>query len=329
MAERNIVLLNQYDLSIRSIKKGRGQWIITCDEGIFALKECTIGTERLKLQDKIVQQIKKEDRVYVQETIRTKEGNLIAIDIDSSSYMLQTYPKGRECDANSEQDLDSALEALANIHNGMQIERGSEEVWIQRNSLLEEFLKKNKELRKIRRYLREKKQKNDFERLLYKAFDVFFDKAMYAECNWKEYEKMMDKEDEILDFCHGDFQHHNVWFSDEGVMIVQFEKLVADFPSRDLYLFMRKKLEKCGWDYRVGQRLLQIYEMRRPLPAIEKVALMYRFAYPDKFWKIANHYYNNKKNVISEKSMEKLEQILLLEDAKSRFIERAFAIGSE
>jgi len=187
-------------------------------------------------------------------------------------------------------------------------------------SLKREFEKRNTELRRIRRYLREKRNKNDFERFLYANFNIFFEKALEVEEEWDTYEKYAHPEVGNCVFCHGDYQHHNVWMSGSDVMVLQFEKYLADLPCRDLYLFMRKLLEKNNWDKELGVEVLKTYENVRPLPAIEHISMAYRFAYPEKFWKIANYYFNSKKSFMPEKNMEKLGKLLMQEEQKGIFI---------
>ena len=75
----------------------------------------------------------------------------------------------------------------------------------------------------------------------------------------------------------------------------------------------------------MGKRILGIYGEERTLSFVEQISLMYRFAYPEKFWKIANYYFNGKKSFVPEKSMEKLEKLLEQEAAKKRFIKEVLA----
>ena len=94
---------------------------------------------------------------------------------------------------------------------------------------------------------------------------------------------------------NSDYQHHNILVTDGQMAVINFEKFVLDQPSRDLYLFMRKILEKSNWTVSAGERLLKAYVQIRPLSAAERINLYYRFAYPEKFWKIVNFYYNSAK----------------------------------
>ena len=44
------------------------------------------------------------------------------------------------------------------------------------------------------------------------------------------------------------------------------------------------------------------------------------FLYPEKFWKIVNHYYNGNKSWVSEKSIGKLQSLIELEEKRQKFL---------
>lgn len=70
---------------------------------------------------------------------------------------------------------------------------------------------------------------------------------------WKKIENSHDVEaGETFCFCHGDYQYHNILRQDRGFFLVNFEKCQADGPIRDLYLLLRKLLEKSDWDCNRG-----------------------------------------------------------------------------
>ena len=106
--------------------------------------------------------------------------------------------------------------------------------------------------------------------------------------------------------------------------MINFEKCLPDSPVRDLYHLLRKLLEKGGWSVSLGKDLLAAYEKERPLSAINRIDLYYRLAYPEKFWKIANFYYNSGKAWIPERNHEKLEKLIEQEKEKQRFLDEVF-----
>ena len=52
--------------------------------------------------------------------------------------------------------------------------------------------------------------------------------------------------------------------------------------------------------------------------------LYYRLAYPEKFWKIVNFYYNTGKAWIPGRNMEKIEKLFAQEREKQLFLENIF-----
>ena len=321
MVDQALNTLEQYDLEIKGVRKGRGFWIINCNNGDYVLKEYRGSAERAARQKALTTQILKDTGVVVQEIVPNKTGELISKDGDERQYTLQTYMEGRECNIKDERECKMAVSTMAKMHKGMYLNKpDAPDVTLY--SLQHEFEKRNTELRRIRRYLKEKRQKNEFERFLHKHFNYFFEKALEIEEEWAHYEGHCTKDSEVLSFCHGDYQHHNVWMAYHEVMILQFEKFAADLPCRDLYLFMRKLLEKNNWDSAVGKTVLDLYTKERELPCIERISMIYRFAYPEKFWKIANFYFNSKKSFMPEKNMEKLERLLEQDKDRETFINK-------
>ena len=105
---------------------------------------------------------------------------------------------------------------------------------------------------------------------------------------------------------------------------IEFEKCVRDNPIRDLYLLLRKLLEKSNWSISLGTELIKAYEEIRPISAYSRIDLYYRLAYPEKFWKIVNFYFNSRKAWIPERNLEKLNKLLEQEPLKQHFLDAVF-----
>ena len=84
---------------------------------------------------------------------------------------------------------------------------------------------------------------------------------------------------------------------------------------------MRKMLEKNNWNTGLGMDLICAYDRVRRLTAVELNYLYLYMAYPEKFWKIANRYYNTHKAWVSGRNIEKLEKFIRQEDERERFLE--------
>ena len=89
MVDQTLSVLDQYELEVKGIRKGRGNWIVNCREGDFVLKEYRGGEERAHLQNKITGKIRKETGILVQEIVPNKEGSLY-----SQSGSVNKFAKG-------------------------------------------------------------------------------------------------------------------------------------------------------------------------------------------------------------------------------------------
>ena len=176
--------------------------------------------------------------------------------------------------------------------------------------------------------MRKKSQKTLFEYNLLGCIDYFIEQAREVTEGWRSYEERMadPSGQEEYAFCHGDYQYHNILCGEQGMYIVNFEKCIRDRQIRDLYLLMRKLLEKTDWPTALGRELITAYEKITPISAYAYIDLYYRLAYPEKFWKIVNFYYNSGKAWIPQRNQEKLDKLLAQEQQKKDFLDRVFQV---
>ena len=320
MNDRAVSLLDQYEIEVNRTWKGRGAILCESDQGLLIMKEYAGPVEKVKFQDYLLKHIKESGAVRVESILRTKEGEMIVYDQDRVAYIVKTYCEGRECNHRDQQECGQAVRTLANLHkvsdlSGYEILQEQPVCHIEK-----EYEKHNRELKKVRRFLREKSQKTDFEIYLMKHYDYFLDIALQIteELQYYAYE---EDSYEFPIVCHGDYQYHNIIQTEAGIVLINFEKCVRDYPVRDLYLFLRKLLEKNNWSQTLGDMLLESYNRERSLTDRDYSQLYYRFAYPEKFWKIVNFYYNTGKAWIPDRNMEKIEKLFAQEREKQLFLE--------
>ena len=329
MNDRALAVLEKYDIEVLRSWKGRGAILCETKTGIKILKEYKGSRERLLIQQQLMKEIKEKGFHDIEEILPTKEGELIVKDEEMTSYYLKEYSEGKECNIRDHYDSCRAVEQMALLHKAMELPDFVKEKNISSYSLPAEFEKHNRELRRVKKYLKSKRQKNDFEYFLYQNFDLFLQKAEKILDEVKQYSSVFSEENLLKkgSLCHGDFQHHNILFSENRIFFMNFEKFVLDNPMRDLGLFFRKMMEKNNWKEEIGKSVLQSYHKYKPFSEEDQIQLYYRLSYPEKFWKIVNFYYNSSKVWIPGKNMEKLEKILKQEEEKILFLETNFKEG--
>ncbi len=326
MNDRAVELLEQYEVEVLRTRRGRGAIVCDTNLGCLIFKEYSGSQDRLELQNRLLGQTAEAGRVNVEAIVPSKEGALLVRDGDGSGYVLKTWQEGRECCIHDREECREAVRLLARLHGSMTLPADTPGLPAA-FSPGKEYEKHNKELKRVRKYLQQKGSKTWFETSLLKAFDTFLGSALDVTQEWEKHREGREINTQTagsVAFCHGDYQYHNILQGGGRWFIANFEKCLRDDPVRDLYLLLRKLLEKGNWQPALGAQLLETYEGERPLSRDSRADLYFRLAYPEKFWKIVNFYYNSRKVWTPGKNPEKLCKLLAQEEDKQRFLGEVF-----
>lgn len=328
MNDRAVSLLGQYDIEVLRTRKGRGAILCDTNQGCLIFKEYAGNENKIRIQDRLLNHIRETGKIQVESILPTREGSLFVKDMEGNSYVLKTYAEGRECNIYEKKECLEAVRVLARLHGCMELSQ-TEMDGLPADGFFagREYEKHNRELRRVRKYLKQRGQKIGFEIGLLNSFDYFLEQALAVTEEWNRYRlensRGHERKETVL-YCHGDYQYHNILWGQEEWFVVNFEKCLPDNPIRDLYLFLRKLLEKSSWSVSLGKELLAAYQEERPISDESRMDLYYRLAYPEKFWKIVNFYYNSGKAWIPERNREKLEKLVVQEKEKQIFLDEIF-----
>ena len=157
-------ILEQYELEVKSISRGRDSYQCDTEQGPKILREYRGSKERAGFLADMLDHLSGQGRT-VETVMRTKEGEPFSVNEEETKYILyQAFP-GAECDTKNRADMLSAVRELALLHQSAQNYEGSVPEFLKsgQNNLLLLYEKRNRELNKVRNYIRAKKKKNDFE----------------------------------------------------------------------------------------------------------------------------------------------------------------------
>lgn len=321
MYNRPEQVLEQYDLEVKSISKGRDSFLCDTSQGQKALKEYRGSLERAEFLADILSYLRGQG--LIAETVtRTKEGTPAAVGEDETRYLLLDAFSGAECDTKNREDMLEGVHRLACLHNAAEAYPGKVPDFVKadKDSLLVLYEKHNRELNKVKNYIRAKKKKNEFEVMFQEQYAGFMEKAESV----TDLLRTMEPEESLFGFCHGDYNQHNVIFTRQGPAIVHFDSFCYHVRISDLANFIRKMMEKNNWNTGLGMDLIRAYDGVRKMSAQELRYLYFCLAYPEKFWKIANHYYNSHKAWLSGRNIEKLQKVISQEPARTQFMQMLF-----
>lgn len=320
-------VLEKQQFEVEKFYKGRGILICETPQGLFALKEFH-GQMRKAEYLYQVGQFLQDKNISCDAMVKNQEGQLLTEGVDGCRYSAHRWVKGRECDSRSRLDIVMTVSFLAKFHGvsqgaaGLFPEQGEETgagTSPGTESLYENCQRRDRELRRIRKYILTRKNKSDFERLFLKCFPEYIGQS------GEVLDALRDTDGNLkshtLGLCHGDFNQHNVVIESGGMTLVHMEHMRYGVQMTDLANFLRKMLEKHEWSETLGLEMLREYDRIHPMRAADWKELYCRLCYPEKFWKIANHYFQSNKVWDSGKHYEKLRKENRQNFMRRRFLE--------
>lgn len=310
-------ILQQYDLEIKQISRGRGAYICETNEGMKLLAPFRGSKERAMFLRGVLSRLS-ESGFPAEQICLTKEGEAVANDDMGMRYWLKDMISGGECSTSRESDMIRAVTQLAKLHTALRdcAPEIPEFMMTDRNDPSNVCQRHYRELIKVKNYVLARRSRNEFERSFLAQYEHYMGDAAEAI-------RLLDEEEihSVKGLCHGDFNQHNVLRTTDGFRIVHYENMCYTMQVVDLANFVRKMLEKNRWEKDLGMRLLEQYDKARVMCADEKKLLYAMLLFPEKFWKVSNHYSNSRKTWVSEREIEKLVRMSELEPARSRFLE--------
>lgn len=325
MYNQTELILEQYEIEVTQLIKGRGAYICDTSQGKKLLMPFRGSKERGRFLKNFLERLNIAG-FEAEQILANKEDEAVTEDEATGElFLLKDYYEGAEIKTSSLDEMKQAIKCLARFHTyaqQMAQQMDDEQKDIKKVSLYEVKNRHYKELIKVKNHIRTKRKKNEFERIYMENYNNML---IQAKKSIDILEQQADAKRTDV-FCHGDFNQHNVVFDGEKWNIIHFESLVLSNPMGDLANFVRKMLEKNDWDTTIGETLIKTYHAEKPISKAEYETLYGLFLFPEKFWKVTNHYMSSHKAWISGRDIEKLEKVIEQEVQKAKFMERLFLL---
>jgi len=311
MNEKSLEVIKQYDFDIVRITRGRGGMLLYTNSGVKLLLECRYTDSYYDRESMITEAVAGNGFKNVDTFVKNGEGKVVTYnESDRKKYVVKNWFDGNECDVLSIDELSASVAALARLHTALdEVSTNLEGLNLcSGENFVMQYNRHAKELKKAMNYLRKKKKRSSYELLILKSIGQYYDEAIRAVSNLSK-EKYINRIHwavENKELVHGAFNYHNVIIASGNVAITNFDKCRIDCQICDLYQFMRKILEKYNWSMEVAYMLINEYDKVRTIAEIDLQLLGALFAFPEKYWKLVNYYYNSSKAWIPPKSIEKL-----------------------
>lgn len=356
MEDRSQEALKRYRLKIYNIYRARGAFLLETDCGLKLFK-CFEGSKnRALFEHKVKEHLFEQGFLPIDQFVKTMDDEIISEDSQGNQYIMKNWYWGEECNLKELSQIEAAAANLARLHSLLKnVEFTREQMeYNVADDLLDTFDKRNRELKRVRAYIREKKQKNEFEVSYLNYYETFYQQGLLAAKLLGEsiYRELIEDSVKQRKVCHGNYNYHNIimlknksealtktyvppgWINKQpvfatdlsgngsSIVTTNFEKSHIGIQISDLYQFVRKVMEKNDWDILYGSNMIEAYDRVKPISKAELNVLYLLLLYPEKFWKITNYYFNGKKSWVSGRSIQKLNNIGEQNPKKEMFLQR-------
>lgn len=338
MEDRCQEVLKKYPLKVYNIYRARGAYLLETDCGLKLLKCFEGSRNRALFEHNIKEHLCRNGYYNTDQYVKTLENDIIAMDQAGCQYIVKDWFCGEECNLKELSQIEMASANLAKLHSllkGVELTKEQIEFNVS-NNMQETFEKRNRELKRVKRYICDKRQKNEFEVIYLNFYDEFYEQGMEAikRLSVSDYKQVLEDSIRQKVLCHGNYTYHNIIMiknkyelpSKTHIATTNFEKAHIGLQISDLYQFIRKVMEKNDWDIMYGSNVIEAYDSIKHISKKELRILYILLLYPEKFWKITNYYYNGKKVWISGRNIQKLNSIGEQNPKKEVFLKRLESI---
>lgn len=325
MLESKELIESAYGLSISAIKSCRAGYILETDTGRKYLRPCQCSVNRILYVHDAKQYLYSHGFTNLDTYCLTVDGRPYAV-LDGQLYLLTPFIDGHECEFGDDGDSVRAAYALSAMHKaGKGFRHKSDSYDYTPNDLgkiRESLTKRYEEILRMRR--KAERERGAFDYLYLDCVDRFIDLAEESLelLRGPEYERLIRKTAEEGGICHHDYSYQNIIIKGQTTTITGFESCGQEIRIYDLVNLIRRKMRKCNWDPSKASMLLEAYCELEPLSRDEIVVMKAMLLFPQKFWRVANRYYNSRRSWAQRNFSAMLEEVIAEYDHHVRFMKQ-------
>ncbi|WP_010235325.1 CotS family spore coat protein [Clostridium arbusti] len=322
---REFEIERQFDLKIESIKPNRGVYYLKTNKGNKCLKKIDYGIQKLLFVYSAKEHLISKGFTGIDRYCLNIEGNPYAL-VNEDIYTLSGWIEGRECNFHEDEDLISASQTLAVLHEKSKGYEPPE------NSKLKTDLgrwphlmeKRVRSFEKMRDMARKKGNKAQFDLNYIKSYDFFKQIGLKAIniLNTSEYMNLCKKTEDEKGFCHHDYTYHNIIIDNKDeVNVIDFDYCKREIRVYDLSNYMIKVLKRCDWDIQHAKLIIDAYNKVSPLEESEYRVLFAFLLFPQRFWRLCNRFYYNEVNWGQSTFSNKIQELIDEREKYNKFID--------
>ncbi len=311
MIESKDIIESTYGIKVTSIKPCRAGHILDTNQGRMHLRQCQCSENRIIYVHDAKVHLSKNGFTNLDTYSESIDGKPY-MEIDNQYYVMTPFIDGRECEFGDDTDAIRASVALALMHNSCKGFKPREGLSIPSDlgKLPESLGKRYDEILRMRR--KAERERGAFDYIYLDCVDKFLDLAekSLTILNGLEYPRLIKKTLIEGGFCHHDYSYQNILIVGPQTYITGFECCSDEIRIYDVVNLLRRKMRKCSWNMQKASLLLDAYIEISPISSDEITIMKAMLLFPQKFWRVANRYYNSRRSWAQKNFTSMLEEVI-------------------
>lgn len=319
----NREISDKYGLEIKSVAPFRDYYIINTSRGRKILKKLELPPEHIMFIHFVKEHLYRKGFKNLDRYLCTQEDEPFIVH-DGECYVFSDALEGRECNFNNREDIAGASRLLGELHRASKgfEPPGGCRVRDELGKLPMYFSKRLDEIKKLKKVA--KKGKSAFDYLYLDRVDYFYNLGMETlqEIQGPRYTRLVERAREEGAICHHDYTHHNIVVNEGRMTLLNFNYCCFELKTYDLANLIRRKMRRCGWAIGEARHIVEQYRTAEELSNDEFYVLKLMLKFPQKFWRVANRFYNSRRSWSEKSYLMKLKEVIDEVNYHKRFIDR-------
>ncbi len=230
-------------------------------------------------------------------------------ELNGTKYVLEESMQGDELDFSEFEQALKGADILADFHNSSE---GFESSYMQNDAdkIPDTFLKRYKELKRIRRRIKESRKYSPVDMIVIENFETVSDMIensldILKKCDYINIKNEKSKNT----VCHNTYKGDNIRIlEDGGFTVTNIDKCSYNFTAHDISDFLRRLIKNEMFDSDSIIKIFEMYEQKREVNDREREIIKAFLIFPQKFLSICNEYYNKRTVCISDAMLERFSK---------------------
>ncbi|HOJ10863.1 MAG TPA: CotS family spore coat protein [Clostridiales bacterium] len=316
------IIVSKYGLKIKSSIPFREGFILATSKGRFLCKETRMKAGRILFVHSAKEHLVNNGFKNLDRYLCTQEGEPYVIN-NGKCYIVSYIIEGKECDFENRNDVKRASNLLACMH------AASKGYIPPAGSLIRDdvgktpslFCKRLKEIKRMEKIASRRKSNFDY---IYAAYSNYFYEVGKDALDYilsPIYDKLVNETRLEKIFCHNDLTYSNLILNDNRDSLINFDFCCYDLKVYDLANLIRRRMRRCNWDIREAKVITDEYNSVNKLTPEDFYVMKIMLQFPQKFWRVANKYYNSRRSWAERALTDRLEDVINEIDCHKKFLD--------